>query len=143
MVASGPQPLPFHVVGLGMLADGRGGHAVAHRIQSERHRSACALQDAVGDGLQPAGDPEAAEAFGEVHPGQAGVVTGPEELGDGHLLRVVIGDDPLRQVGDPIGISVIAHGVTIETRHPSRNSGTPNLAAVLRDRLGVLVEKSQ
>ena len=92
-----PQPGPLDVVGLGVFADGRRGHAVAHRVQAQRHRTAGTLQDAVGDGLVAARDAESAKAFGEVHPGQARVVTGAEELGDGDRLRVVIGDDRSRR----------------------------------------------
>ena len=91
-----PQPQSLHILGLRVLTNGRRGHAVAHRIQAERYRPAGPLQDAVGDRLQPAGHSESAEAVGEVHPGQAGVITGAEELRDGHLLRVVVGNDSPR-----------------------------------------------
>ncbi len=104
-----PQPLPLDLLGLGVLADGRCRHAVTHRVEPERHRPAGALQDPVGDGLQAARHPEPAQPLREVHPGQAGVVAGAEELRDGHHLRVVLGDDLAGQRSYPFGISVVAH----------------------------------
>ena len=123
-----PQPLTLHVLALCVLADRRGGHAVAHRVEPERHRSTRALQDAVGDGLQAAGHPEPAQAFGEVHPGQAGVVTGAQIVLDRRLLWIVVGDHFPRQFGDPFGISVIAHtshdrnSTPVETRRGGQTS---------------------
>ena len=55
-----PQPLLLDVLALRVLANGRRGHAVAHRVEPERHRTARALQDVVGDGLQAAGYSEPA-----------------------------------------------------------------------------------
>jgi hypothetical protein len=37
-----------------------------------------------------------------VHPGQAGVVTRAEELLDGNGFRIMVGDDLLGEVGDPV-----------------------------------------
>ena len=97
-----PQPGPLELVVLGVLPDGRRGHAVTHRVEPERHRAAGALQDPVGDGLQSAGHPESALALGEVHPGQARVVAGAEVLGNRDILRVVLGHHLVGEFGDPI-----------------------------------------
>ena len=101
-----------------MFPDCRCGHPVAHRVQAERHRTAGTLQDSVGDGLKTAGDTQPAEPDGEVHPGQPGVVAGPEEFDDGNLLGIVGGYDVVGQIGDPTGgpIRVLdsAHYATIE-----------------------------
>ncbi len=107
------QQLPFHLVGLRVLAHRRRRHPVPHRVQRQRHRAARPLQDSVGDGLQAARDPEAAEAFGKVHPGQPGVVTGAEELGDGDGLRVVFCHDLSGEIGDAIRVGNGAHSATI------------------------------
>ena len=92
-------------------------------LSAERHRAARALQDAVGDGLQAARNPEAAEALREVHPGQPGVVAGAEKVGDGDRLRVVVGDDLSGEIGDPIRISGVAHPATIGNRRWSTLAG--------------------
>ena len=107
------QQPPLHLVGLGVLAHRRRGHPVPHRVQRQRHRAAGTLQDAVGDGLQAARNPKSAKAFREVHPGQAGVEAGAEKFGDGHRLRIVVGDDLAGEIGDPIRISSVAHLATI------------------------------
>ncbi len=117
--------MPLHVLGLRVLADRRRGHTVAHRIEPEWHRSTRALQDAVGDSLQTARHPEPAEAFGEMHPRQAGVVTGAEIFRDGHRLRVVVGDHAPGQLGDPFGISVIAHASHARNSTPVENQRPP------------------
>jgi hypothetical protein len=115
----------LHVLALRMLADRRRGHAIAHRVEPERHRPTRTLQDAVGHGLQTARHPEAAEAFWEVHPRQAGVVTGAEILRDGHFSWVVVGDHAPRQLGDPFGISVIAHASHDRNSTPVENQRDP------------------
>ena len=113
--------MPLHVLGLRVLADRRRGHAVAHRIEPEWHRSTRALQDAVGDSLQTARHPEPAETFGEMHPRQAGVVTGAEILLGRYLSWVMVGDHSPRQLGDPFGISVIAHASHDRNSTPVEN----------------------
>lgn len=123
-----PQEPALHVVGLGVFTHGRRRHPVSHRIEAERHRTARALQDRVGDGLQPPGYPEAAETLGKVHPRQTGVVAGAEEFGDGDGLRVVVGHDLSREIGDAIRIGYGAHAVTIGTAQPGRVSGDHSAA---------------
>ena len=52
-------------------------------------------------GLQVTGEPEAAEALGEVHPGQAGVPPGAQELGapgGGGVVGLEQGGDALLEV---------------------------------------------
>ena len=51
----GPQEERLDVLALGVFANGRCRHAVAHRVQPEWHRPAGLLQDVVGDCLQSAG----------------------------------------------------------------------------------------
>ena len=96
-----------------MLADRGCCHAVAHRVQAQRDRPAGALQNTVGHGLQAPRDPQSAKAFREVHPGQAGVVAGAEELREGNLLGIVLGDDLMGQLDDPVSGT---HTATIPTR---------------------------
>ena len=102
-----------------MLPHGRGGHAVAHRVQAERHRATGALEDPVGNGLQTAGQPQAAEAFGEVNPRQSGVVAGATtrrgaDFGLGTVNTIQTTSGPSRHSPAPLAASLTAsrHGLT-------------------------------
>ena len=96
-----------------MLADRRSRHAVAHRVESQRYRAARTLEDSIGDGLQAARNPEAAQPLREVHPGQPGVIGGAEQLGNRDGFRVVVGHDLSGEIGDAIRIENGAHQATI------------------------------
>ena len=104
---------PLHLVGLRVLDHRRRGHPVTHRVQRQRHGPTSALKYAVGDRLEPARNTQSAKAFGEVHPGKAGVEACAEKFGDRHRLRVVVGDDLAGEFGDPLGIGSVAHLATI------------------------------
>ena len=74
--------------------------------------------------LQAARQSQAAKAFREMHPGQTGVVTGAEELRDRDGLRVVVGHDPAREIGDAIRVG-FAHAATIGNVRSSVRVGGP------------------
>jgi hypothetical protein len=124
--------LPLHVLGLRVLADRRRGHAVAHRIEPEWHRSTRALQDAVGDSLQTARHPEPAEAFGEMHPRQAGVITGAEILLGRYLFGSWSATTPRASSATPFGISVIANSSHDRNSTPVEKQRPPVAADRLR-----------
>ncbi len=128
------QQVPLHFVGLGVLAHGRRRHPVSHRVQREWHRAARTLQDPVGDGLQAARNPKAAEAFRKVHPRQPGVVAGAEEFGDGDRLRVVVGHDPSGEIGYAIRISSGAHAPTSQARPAHSGRDIRSQASLMQPR---------
>ena len=90
----------------------RRAHAVADRVAAVRQRRARRLQALAHDAPQLRRQPEAAVAFGEVHPSEPEVELRAEELGRGCRLRVVLGEQLVAQLGDAL---LVARD---EGRHP-------------------------
>jgi hypothetical protein len=95
-----PQPALLLVIGT-EAENGRRGHAESDAdplgVVARRARG---RERGVDHGLQGAGQPHSAQAGRVVHPGQARVEAGPEELGPGQRRRIMTGQeftDPLAE----------------------------------------------